>query len=55
MRQPVKEIITLQVNVNLGGGLDVDSGRFKAPTAGLYFFNLNVYGAPRDGVVLSIK
>ena len=33
----------------------MDTGRFTAPTSGLYMFLLNVYGAPRDPVVLSIK
>ena len=39
----------------MGEGLNVDTGRFTAPTSGLYMFLLNVYGAPRDPVVLSIK
>ena len=39
----------------MGEGLNVDTGRFTAPTSGLYMFLLNVYGAPRDQVVLSIK
>ncbi len=43
------------MNSNLGGGLNMDTGKFTAPVTGLYFFALNVYGAPRDGVVLSIK
>ena len=44
-----------QLNVNLGGGLDVDTGRFRVPVGGVYLFMLNVYGAPRDPVVLSIR
>ena len=39
----------------MGEGLNVDTGRFTSPTSGLYMFLLNVYGAPRDPVVLSIK
>ena len=45
----------IQTNVNLGEGLNVDTGRFTVPTSGVYMFLLNVYGAPRDPVVLSIK
>jgi len=44
-----------KMNSNLGGGLNMDTGKFTAPVTGLYFFALNVFGAPRDGVVLSIK
>ncbi|XP_023345096.1 uncharacterized protein LOC111714261 [Eurytemora carolleeae] len=44
-----------KLNVNIGGGMEINSGKFTAPVSGLYFFSLNVYGAPRDGVVLSIK
>ena len=44
-----------QSNVNLGGGLDADTGRFTVPVGGVYLFLLNVYGAPRDPVVLSIR
>ena len=44
-----------QSNVNLGSGLDVDTGRFTVPVGGVYLFMLNVYGAPRDPVVLSIR
>ena len=47
--------IHLQTNVNLGDGLNVDTGRFTVPTSGVYMFLLNVYGAPRDPVALSIK
>ena len=35
--------------------MSVDTGRFTAPVSGAYMFLLNVYGAPRDPVVLSIK
>ena len=35
--------------------MNVDTGRFTVPTSGVYMFLLNVYGAPRDPVVLSIK
>jgi hypothetical protein len=44
-----------KLNTNLGGGMNMDTGKFTAPVTGLYFLALNVYGAPRDGVVLSIK
>ena len=48
-------MILNQTNINLGDGLNVDSGRFTVPVSGLYMFLLNVYGQPRDPVVLSIK
>ena len=35
--------------------MDVNSGKFTVPVSGVYMFLLNVYGAPRDPVVLSIK
>jgi len=44
-----------KLNANLGDGMDPDTGVFTVPTSGLYLFLLNVYGAPRDGVTLSIK
>jgi len=44
-----------KLNVNVGGGMDINSGKFTAPESGLYFFSINVYGAPRDAVVLSIR
>merc|ERR1712029_1003663 len=44
-----------KTNVNLGDGMDVNSGKFTVPVSGVYMFLLNVYGAPRDPVVLSIK
>ena len=44
-----------KLNINLGEGMNIDTGRFTAPHSGLYLFILNVYGAPRDAVVLSIR
>ena len=44
-----------KLNINLGDGMNIDTGRFSAPVSGLYLFILNVYGAPRDAVVLSIR
>ena len=44
-----------KLNINLGEGMDLESGVFTVPTSGLYLFLINVYGAPRDGVVLSIR
>ena len=44
-----------KMNANLGDGMNMETGIFAAPVAGLYLFLLNVYGAPRDGVVLSIR
>ena len=44
-----------KLNINLGDGMNIDTGRFSAPISGLYLFILNVYGAPRDAVVLSIR
>jgi len=44
-----------KLNVDVGGGMDINSGKFTAPKSGIYFFNVNVYGAPRDQVVLSIR
>jgi hypothetical protein len=44
-----------KLNTNLGEGMVADTGVFTVPTGGLYLFLLNVYGAPRDGVTLSIK
>jgi len=44
-----------KANMNIGGGFHLDSGKFTAPVSGFYFFNVNVYGAPRDPVVLSIR
>jgi len=44
-----------KMNMNVGGGFNMDSGKFTAPISGLYYFNVNVYGAPRDPVVLSIR
>lgn len=44
-----------KLNINLGEGMDMDSGKFTVPVDGVYFFVLNVYGAPRDAVVLSIR
>ena len=35
--------------------MDVDSGRFTVPVSGVYMFLLNVYAAPRDPVVLSLR
>ena len=43
------------MNTNVGGGFDQGTGKFSPPVAGVYYFSLNVYGAPRDGVVLSIR
>ena len=43
------------MNTNVGGGFDQGTGKFSPPVAGMYYFSLNVYGAPRDGVVLSIR
>jgi len=44
-----------KLNINLGNGMNMDTGRFTVPISGVYFFLINVYGAPRDGVVLSIR
>ena len=44
-----------RTNINLGEGLDLETGKFTVKVPGLYLFLLNVYGAPRDGVTLSIK
>ena len=44
-----------KMNTNLGEGMNMETGIFTVPVAGLYLFLLNVYGAPRDGVVLSIR
>ena len=44
-----------KLNANLGDGMNIETGIFTVPLAGLYLFLLNVYGAPRDGVVLSIR
>ena len=33
----------------------METGRFTAPVGGVYLFLLNVYGAPRDPVVLSLR
>jgi len=44
-----------KMNTNVGGGFDQGTGKFSPPVAGVYYFSLNVYGAPRDGVVLSIR
>ena len=44
-----------KLNANLGDGMNMETGIFTAPISGLYLFLLNVYGAPRDGVVLSIR
>ena len=44
-----------KLNCNLGGGMNSESGMFTVPVSGLYMFLVNVYGAPREGVVLSIK
>ena len=44
-----------KLNANLGDGMNMETGIFTVPVAGLYLFLLNVYGAPRDGVVLSIR
>ena len=44
-----------KLNTNLGEGMDIETGMFTVPTSGLYLFLLNVYGAPRDGVTLSIR
>ena len=44
-----------KLNANLGDGMNMETGIFTVPIGGLYLFLLNVYGAPRDGVVLSIR
>ena len=44
-----------KLNANLGDGMNMETGIFTVPLGGLYLFLLNVYGAPRDGVVLSIR
>lgn len=44
-----------KANINLGGGFNIETGKFTAPVGGLYFFTLNVYGAPRDAIILSIR
>jgi len=44
-----------KLNINLGEGMSIDTGRFTAPLSGVYLFILNVYGAPRDAVVVSIR
>jgi hypothetical protein len=44
-----------KAETNLGGGFDIETGKFTAPLSGLYFFALNVYGAPRDAVIMSIR
>jgi len=44
-----------KLNINLGEGMNIDTGMFSAPVSGLYLFILNVYGAPRDAVVLSLR
>ena len=44
-----------KLNINLGDGMNSETGMFTVPVSGLYMFLVNVYGAPRDGVVLSIK
>merc|ERR1719430_1898873 len=43
------------LNINLGEGMDPSSGFFTAPMSGLYIFLINMFGAPRDAAVLSIR
>ena len=50
-----KYLTFTKLNINLGDGMDIDTGSFTVPVSGVYLFILNVYGAPRDAVVLSIR
>ena len=48
-------LVFSKLTTNLGNGFDIETGKFTAPVSGLYFFALNVYGQPRDAVIMSIR